>query len=74
MMEEIHGQISNFGLASAGIWVKFFNDMDGVAINTGNVATTSNGGNSWQAIPASNIPAFLPGEFNTGIKRKQFMC
>lgn len=55
---------ATMGTAS-GIWVKFFNDFDGVIINSGIAATTNDGGTTWQNVPSANIPAFQAGEFNS---------
>jgi len=57
----------NFSHPVAGRWIEFLNDMEGLIINERNVATTIDGGDSWQLVNSSYIPSFLPGEELFGI-------
>lgn len=48
---------------TGGIWIKFFNDLEGITINRGAMATTNDGGDTWTEIPSENIPTFANDEF-----------
>ena len=41
----------------------FFNELDGVVINRQSIATTEDGGESWQLVNTSDIPPFQNNEF-----------
>jgi len=47
---------------AAGVWVRFFDQMNGVCISRENIAITDDGGNSWKGIPVDSIPPFLVDE------------
>ena len=55
--------VEKFNNIAAGVWIRFFNEQDGVIINRGSMATTQDGGESWQTVPFSNIPFFQGDEF-----------
>lgn len=55
--------VENFANPAGGVWVRFFNEQEAVVINRHRIATTENGGNSWEVIPEEEIPAFREGEF-----------
>lgn len=46
---------------AGGVWLRFFDAQNGIAINREAVLTTVDGGETWQT--ASNIPGFKSGEF-----------
>lgn len=46
-----------------GVWVHFFNDMEGIAINTFFMVRTADGGETWTPVPMENIPPLEEGEF-----------
>lgn len=48
---------------SAGVWVRFFDEMEGVLINRNLIAKTYDGGQSWTVLDQSVIPAFGAQEF-----------
>jgi photosystem II stability/assembly factor-like uncharacterized protein len=48
---------------SGGVWLRFFNEQEGVIINRNSIATTDDGGETWQLVPSSNIPTFDANEF-----------
>lgn len=47
---------------SGGVWLRFFNQNDGVVINREFMATTQDGGETWHNIDFSNIPSFQSNE------------
>lgn len=55
--------VENFSHLAGGVWVRFFNEQQGVIINRGSIATTEDGGTTWDVVPQENIPAFREGEF-----------
>lgn len=55
--------VEKFNHVACGVWIRFFNDQDGVVINRQSIATTQDGGESWQVVNSSNIPTFQNGEF-----------
>ncbi len=48
---------------ACGVWIRFFNELDGVVINRQSMATTEDGGETWQLVSLSNVPAFQTNEF-----------
>ncbi len=48
---------------AAGVWIRFFNPQDGLVINRDLIATTSDGGETWQLVSSDNIPPFQGNEF-----------
>lgn len=48
---------------SGGVWLRFFNENDGVVVNRQSIATTDDGGLTWVIVPSSNIPSFGVNEF-----------
>lgn len=48
---------------SAGVYIRFFNDKDGVVINRQSMSTTADGGETWIQVPDANIPPFGLNEF-----------
>jgi photosystem II stability/assembly factor-like uncharacterized protein len=55
--------VEKFHHSAGGIWIRFFNQNDGVIINRSNMATTNDGGENWVLVPPENIPAFQEDEF-----------
>jgi photosystem II stability/assembly factor-like uncharacterized protein len=49
--------------AAGGVWLHFFDDAEGIAINREFMAKTLDGGTSWSLIPPANIPGFQDNEF-----------
>lgn len=54
--------ITKFNGYAGTIWIRFFNEQEGVIINGGSMATTQDGGESWQIVPSNNIPSFQSNE------------
>jgi photosystem II stability/assembly factor-like uncharacterized protein len=54
---------NNFNGLAGGVWVRFFNEQEGIIINRQNMSTTQDGGQTWQAVPSANIPTFQSDEF-----------
>lgn len=48
---------------SAGVWLRFFTDQDAVIINRSSIATSNDGGESWELIDNENKPEFWNGEY-----------
>ena len=48
---------------AGGVWIRFFNEEDGIAINLSAMATTDDGGESWDPVPLGNFPEFGADEF-----------
>lgn len=48
---------------SGGVWLRFFNENDGVVINRQSIATTEDGGSTWEIVSNTNIPPFQSNEF-----------
>lgn len=55
--------IEKFNNVAGGVWIRFFNDQDGVIINREYIATTQDGGESWQMVPIDDIPSYQDNEF-----------
>jgi len=55
--------VEKFNNIAGGVWIRFFNEQEAVIINRQSIATTQDGGESWQMIPSSNIPSFQEDEF-----------
>lgn len=55
--------VENFDDPAGGVWVRFFDEEEGVIINRHSIATTENGGTTWEIVPGESIPAFRSGEF-----------
>lgn len=49
---------------SGGVFIHFFDAKNGLVVNRTSMATTVNGGDTWTAVPAANIPALLSDEFH----------
>ena len=43
---------------SGGVWLHFFDDQEGVAINRNSMSRTIDGGETWDTIAAANFPPF----------------
>jgi len=54
--------IQKLNSITAGVWIRFFNEQEGIVINRHAMATTKDGGESWQLVNSNNIPAFLNNE------------
>ena len=54
--------VEKFNNIAAGVWIRFFNEQEGIIINRGSMATTQDGGESWQIVPLSSIPFFQEDE------------
>ena len=52
-----------YNSVSGGVWLRFFNENDGVVVNRQSIATTDDGGVTWGIIPNSNIPSFGANEY-----------
>lgn len=50
--------------SSGGVMLHFFDSLNGVAINRQRVSTTTDGGETWTAVPEADGPVFNDGEFN----------
>ena len=50
--------------AAGGVFIHFFDSKNGLVVNRTSMATTVNGGDTWTAVPAANIPALLSDEFH----------
>jgi len=48
---------------AAGVWIRFFNEQDGIIINREIMATTNDGGMTWEIVPPENIPVLEEEEF-----------
>ena len=48
---------------TGSVWVRFFNQTDGVIININSMATTNDGGETWLPVPSANIPVFQTDEY-----------
>lgn len=55
--------VEKFSGVEGGVWIRFFNDLEGIIINRQAMATTTDGGESWQIVSPSNIPSFASDEF-----------
>ncbi len=51
----------SFGYTGS-VWIRFFNQTDGIIINRGSMATTDDGGETWTPVPSVDIPAFQTSE------------
>jgi len=49
---------------AGGVFIHFFDAQNGLVVNRTSLATTVNGGETWTAVPAANIPGFATDEFN----------
>lgn len=49
---------------AGGVWLHFFDEQEGICINSSNMARTMDGGMSWEYIHGDSIPDFQNGEFN----------
>ncbi|MFK7771891.1 MAG: T9SS type A sorting domain-containing protein [Saprospiraceae bacterium] len=52
-----------YSQSSGGVWIRFFNENDGVIINRELISTTDDGGATWETVPNSSIPSFENDEF-----------
>ena len=48
---------------SAGVWIRFFDELEGIVINRQAMAKTLDGGESWQFVHPANIPNYDAQEF-----------
>ncbi len=55
--------VEKFNNIAGGVWIRFFNEQEGVIINRQSIATTQDGGESWQIVSSSNIPSFQSDEY-----------
>lgn len=55
--------VEKFNNVAGGVWIRFFNEQEAVIINRQSMATTQDGGESWQIVSSSNIPSFQSDEF-----------
>lgn len=49
---------------AGGVFIHFFDAKNGLVVNRTLMATTANGGDTWTAVPAANIPTLLSDEFH----------
>lgn len=54
---------NNFDSIAGGVWIRFFNSQEGLVINRQLMATTQDGGDSWQLVSSTAIPSFAEDEF-----------
>lgn len=50
--------------SSGGVFIHFFDAKNGLVVNRTLLSTTKDGGETWTAVPAANIPGFAADEFN----------
>ncbi|MCB9051651.1 MAG: T9SS type A sorting domain-containing protein [Lewinellaceae bacterium] len=55
--------VEKFNNIAGGVWIRFFNEQEAVVINRQFMATTQDGGDSWQMVSSGNIPSFQSDEF-----------
>lgn len=48
---------------AGGVWIRFFDNNEGILINRTFMAKTYDAGQNWEPIPAGNIPVFGTNEF-----------
>lgn len=48
---------------AGGVWIRFFNLQEGVVINRQRIATTQDGGETWQLVEENTLPPFHENEF-----------
>lgn len=49
---------------TGGVFIHFFNSKEGIVINRNKASTTTDGGETWSLVPASNFPTFATDEYN----------
>ncbi|MCB9290203.1 MAG: T9SS type A sorting domain-containing protein [Lewinellaceae bacterium] len=52
-----------FNNSAGGVWLHFFDNQEGICINSGTMARTTDGGATWASVPQADIPGFQAGEF-----------
>ena len=59
---------------AGGVWLRFFDELEGVCINRDIMARTTDGGENWNPVSALNIPEFLEDEYTLILSGNNSLC